>query len=175
MIRFLADALRFYFEFHARYDGFYGAFIHDPLVVAAALDPGLVRTEPVAVEVAASGGAGDGQTMGDWRRITGRVPNADVAVDVDVDAFRERLLERVGALALARAGRLAEDRAHLARDLEILARGDHEHPHPGTALRDLAVRLAVLVERRIHRDPEERRAPPRPSPGSAPSARRCRP
>ena len=42
MIRFLADALRFYFEFHARYDGFYGAFVHDPLVVAAALDPGLV-------------------------------------------------------------------------------------------------------------------------------------
>ncbi len=103
VIRFLADALRFYFEFHARYDGFYGAFVHDPLVVAAALDPGLVTTEPVAVEVDASGGAGDGQTIGDWRRTTGRVPNADVAVDVDVDAFRERLLERVGALALARA------------------------------------------------------------------------
>ena len=32
MLRFVVDALRFYFEFHARYDGFYGAFIHDPLV-----------------------------------------------------------------------------------------------------------------------------------------------
>ena len=39
------DALRWYFEFHARYDGFYGAFVHDPLVIACALDPSLVRAE----------------------------------------------------------------------------------------------------------------------------------
>ena len=38
IVRYVADALRFYMEFHARYDGFYGAFIHDPLAVAAALD-----------------------------------------------------------------------------------------------------------------------------------------
>ena len=35
-------------EFHARYDGFYGAFIHDALAVAAALDPALIRTQAVA-------------------------------------------------------------------------------------------------------------------------------
>jgi purine nucleosidase len=102
VIRFIADALRFYFEFHARYDGFYGAFVHDPLVVAAALDPRIVRTEAVAVEVDASGGPGDGQTIADWRGTTGRKPNADVAVEVDVEAFRTRLIERIGALALAR-------------------------------------------------------------------------
>ena len=44
VVRFIADALRFYMEFHSRYDGFYGAFIHDPLAVAAALDPALIRT-----------------------------------------------------------------------------------------------------------------------------------
>ena len=38
VVRYVADALRFYMEFHATYDGFYGAFIHDPLAVAAALD-----------------------------------------------------------------------------------------------------------------------------------------
>ena len=103
MIRFLADALRFYFEFHARYDGFYGAFVHDPLVVAAALDPALVTTEPVAVEVDASGGPGDGQTIGDWRRVRGRTPNADVAVAVDAAEFGRRLVERVGDLAAASA------------------------------------------------------------------------
>ena len=41
IVRYVADALRFYMEFHSRYDGFYGAFIHDPLAVAAALDPSL--------------------------------------------------------------------------------------------------------------------------------------
>ena len=38
IVRYVADALRFYFEFHRQYDGFYGAFIHDPLAVAATLD-----------------------------------------------------------------------------------------------------------------------------------------
>ena len=99
------DALRFYFEFHAKYDGFYGAHIHDPLVVAAALDPTLVRTEAAAVDVDASGGPGDGQTIADWRHVSGAVANADVAVEADAAAFIERLIERVGALAVARDGR----------------------------------------------------------------------
>ncbi len=104
MIRMLADALRFYFEFHARADGFYGAFVHDPVVVAAALDPSLVRTRAVAVEVDANGGPGDGQTIADWRGLTGRGPNADVATDVDAAAFLERLVDRIGSLAAGRVG-----------------------------------------------------------------------
>src|SRR4029453_12334851 len=44
VVRFIADALRFYMEFHSRYDGFYGAFIHDPLATAAPPPPGPVRT-----------------------------------------------------------------------------------------------------------------------------------
>ena len=99
VVRFVADALRFYFEFHASYDGFYGAFIHDPLVVAAALDPLLVTTEAVAVDVDVAGGLGDGQTIADWRGLWGRTPNADVAVTADADAFLDRLVERVGGLA----------------------------------------------------------------------------
>ncbi len=103
VIRFLADALRFYFEFHARYDGFYGAFVHDPLVVAAALDPGLVSTQAATVDVDAAGGPGDGQTIADWRRLGGHAPNADVGVAVDGAEFERRLVERVGALAATRA------------------------------------------------------------------------
>ena len=99
VIRFVADALRFYFEFHARYDGFYGAFIHDPLVVAVALDPSLVRTEPVAVDVDTSGGLGDGQTIADFRRLWGRTPNVDLAIEADAATFLERLVERVGGMA----------------------------------------------------------------------------
>ena len=100
---FVGDALRFYFEFHERYDGFYGAFVHDPFVVAAALDPALVGTVPASVDVDARGGPGDGQTIADWRRTTGRRPNADVAVTGDADAFLDRLVERVGGLAGARS------------------------------------------------------------------------
>jgi purine nucleosidase len=100
---FARDALRFYFEFHERYDGFYGAFVHDPFVVAAALDPELVTTRPASVDVDAGGGPGDGQTIADWRQTTRRRPNADVAVAGEAQVFLDRLVERVGGLAGARA------------------------------------------------------------------------
>jgi purine nucleosidase len=102
VVSFAQDALRFYFEFHQQYDGFYGAFVHDPFVVAAALDPLLVRSEAVSVDVDASGGPGDGQTIADWRRTTGRRPNADVVVAGDADVFLDRLIDRVGRLAARR-------------------------------------------------------------------------
>ena len=98
IVRYLADALRFYMEFHSRYDHFYGAFIHDPLALAAALDPTLVRTEAVTVEVELGGRLTTGETVTDWRRVWGRPPNVDVAVEADVDRFFERFIERVGAL-----------------------------------------------------------------------------
>jgi purine nucleosidase len=102
MVRFLGDALRFYFEFHSRYDGFYGAFIHDALVVAAALDPALATTEALTVEVELEGRWTTGETVTDWRRQWGRPPNVDVAVEADSGAFFERFVERVGWLARRR-------------------------------------------------------------------------
>lgn len=101
VVRYLRDALRFYMEFHSRYDRFHGAFIHDPLALAAAIDPGLVRTEPLAVEVELGGTWTTGETVTDWRQAWGRPPNLDVAVEADVEAFMARFIERVGGLAAA--------------------------------------------------------------------------
>jgi purine nucleosidase len=106
IVRFTEDALRFYFEFHSQYDGFYGAFIHDALVLAAALDPALARTEALSVEVELEGRWTTGETVTDWRRAWAREPNLDVAVDVRTDVFLERFIERVGALARARRSRV---------------------------------------------------------------------
>jgi purine nucleosidase len=102
IIRFLVDALRFYFEFHRTYDGFYGAFIHDPLVVAAALDPGLIETEALYVDVETRGELTTGMTVADRRRLTGQPPNLDVGSSADVARFLDRLIERVGDLAARR-------------------------------------------------------------------------
>jgi purine nucleosidase len=99
IVRYVADALRFYMEFHARYDGFYGAFIHDPLAVAAALDRSLVTTEALYVDVETRGEITSGMTVADRRRLTGKPPNLDVAVSARVTVFLDRLVERVGALA----------------------------------------------------------------------------
>ena len=99
IVRFVADALRFYMEFHARYDGFYGAFIHDPLALAAALDRTLVTTEALYVDVETHGELTTGMTVADRRRLTGKPPNLDVATSADVAQFLERLVERIGGLA----------------------------------------------------------------------------
>jgi purine nucleosidase len=103
VIRFIDDALRFYMEFHSRYDGFYGAFVHDPFAVAAALDPSLVRTEALPVDVELGGTLTTGETVTDWRRTWGRPPTLDVAIEGDAETFFERFVERVGGLA-ARVG-----------------------------------------------------------------------
>ena len=55
-----------------RYDGFYGAFIHDPLAVAAALDRSLVTTEALYVDVETRGELTTGMTVADRRRLTGK-------------------------------------------------------------------------------------------------------
>jgi len=99
VVRYVADALRFYMEFHAEYDGFYGAFIHDPLAVAAALDRSLVTTEALYVDVETRGEITAGMTVADRRRLTGHPPNLDVAVGANVPLFLDRLVERVGGLA----------------------------------------------------------------------------
>ena len=99
IVRFVADALRFFMEFHAAYDGFYGAFIHDPLAVAAALDRTLVTTEALYVDVETRGEITTGMTVADRRHLTGRPANLDVAVNADIATFLDRLVERVGRLA----------------------------------------------------------------------------
>lgn len=99
VVRYLADALRFYFEFHAKYDGFYGAHIHDPLAVAATLDRALVTTTAAFVDVETRGEITTGMTVADTRKLTGRTPNLDVATGADVPTFLDRLIERIGGLA----------------------------------------------------------------------------
>jgi len=103
IVRYVADALRFYMEFHARYDGFYGAFIHDALAAAAALDPSLITTQAVAVDVELGGTLTTGETVTDWRGVWKKPPNVDVAIAADADEFLRRFIERVGRLAAARA------------------------------------------------------------------------
>src|SRR4051795_1823911 len=103
IVRYVADALRYYMEFHAHYDGFYGAFIHDALAVAAALDRSLVTTEAWHVDVETRGELTTGMTVADRRRLTGKPPNLDVAVSANVPEFLDRLVERVGGLAASRS------------------------------------------------------------------------
>jgi purine nucleosidase len=78
-------------------------FIVDPLAVAAALDRSLVQSRPVAVDVETGAGLAHGMTVADWRGLTRKPANVDVAVEADAPAFIDRFIDRVGKLAASRA------------------------------------------------------------------------
>src|SRR5207253_8850546 len=63
------------------------------------LDPSLVRAEAVTVDVELGGTLTTGETVTDWRRVWGRPPNLDVAVEANAEEFLDRFVERVGGLA----------------------------------------------------------------------------
>ena len=99
LIQVLEDAMRFYFEFHYDQGEGYLAHLHDPLAAAVALDPDLVGTRAVAVDVELTGRLTRGMTVADWSGRWGRRPNALIGVEVDPAAFFDRFIDRVGAFA----------------------------------------------------------------------------
>lgn len=101
IVRYLTDAVRFYFEFHRQYDQGYLAHMHDPFAAALALDPALAAARPATIDVELAGTLTRGTTVADWSRMWGREPNADIVVGTDPQEFFDRLIARVGDFARA--------------------------------------------------------------------------
>ncbi|MFD7845759.1 nucleoside hydrolase [Nocardia sp. NPDC059764] len=99
LVRFLTDAVRFYFDFHKLYDQGYLAHMHDPFAAAVALDPSLAVTKPATVDVELTGTLTRATTVADWSGMWGREPNADIVVATGPEEFFERLIGRVGDYA----------------------------------------------------------------------------
>ena len=99
LLRFLEDSARFYFDRMERLMGKRVLIMHDPLALAVALDPTLVETRSVAVDVETAGRLTTGATVADWEGRWGRPMNAEVAVAVDAERFRTTFLEAMARLA----------------------------------------------------------------------------
>ena len=95
----VADLHAFYRRFHLEVYGHDDTPVHDAVAVAHVIDPTLLRTAQLAVEIDVTQGPCRGRTVVDQLRRTGRPPNAHVAVDVDADRFIDLLTERIGSLA----------------------------------------------------------------------------
>ena len=68
------------------------AYDPDPLAVAVALEPDIVRrAEQRTVKVELAGQSTRGQTVVDWFDLTGRPPNATLVLEVDQERFLELL------------------------------------------------------------------------------------
>ena len=78
--------------------GFEHPPVHDPIAVAAVIDPSIIRTVAVPVAVELTGTHTRGATVVDLHRRTGSTPNATVAVGLDVAAFWELLMAAVRGL-----------------------------------------------------------------------------
>jgi purine nucleosidase len=100
---FLADATRHYFEFIEKREGQRFFVMHDPLAVAAAIDPSLIETQPVAVDIETSGLLTSGMTVADWRGVWRRKPNAHVAVRVKAETMIAQFLANMERLARGEA------------------------------------------------------------------------
>jgi inosine-uridine nucleoside N-ribohydrolase len=95
-----ADMIDFYLGFYNEAYDHGGAPIHDAVALAHVFRPDLLTLEPRHVGVDTSEGLCRGRTVVDMRRRTsGPEPNARVAVDIDADAFRSLLLERLRAFS----------------------------------------------------------------------------
>lgn len=99
LVGHVADALRFYMEFHLAHDQGNLAHVHDPFAAALAIHPELASYRSATVDVELGGTLSRGQTIADWAGLWGRPFNASIVVDTDPAAFFAHFLERLGGLA----------------------------------------------------------------------------
>lgn len=92
---FVAVLLEFFAEHHLERYGWDGGALHDPLTVAWILRPDLFQTRPMYVEIDTSNGPSQGRTLADIWHVTGKTPNAEVAMQVDADGFFELIRQRI--------------------------------------------------------------------------------
>lgn len=88
--------MRFFADTYLRVFGFEAPAVHDPCAVAAVIDPVIVPARPMNVAIDTASSLSLGRTACDVYGRTGRKPNADVGIGLDVDRFWD---EMIGALA----------------------------------------------------------------------------
>ena len=111
LAQLIEGATSFYMDFYAAVVGEDGCRLHDPLALAVAIDPSLVRLVTTRVEVETEGRWTMGETVADLAGVRGSPwpvgwepePNARVALEVAAEVFLERFVERLRSLVEARA------------------------------------------------------------------------
>jgi purine nucleosidase len=99
IIKFIADATRFYMEFHDEYQKIDGCVINDPMTLALTFMPEICDYQNLVVDVDISTGVGLGNTFADFYNYEKKQPNMKVALGVRPRMFMELFLERMEKLA----------------------------------------------------------------------------
>jgi inosine-uridine nucleoside N-ribohydrolase len=99
----VVDLLGFFADRYKSLWGFPAAPVHDPVAVARVIAPDVVRCVPANVVVELRGEYTRGATVVDRFGVTGREPNAQVALELDHGAFWDLVVDAVATLG-ARGG-----------------------------------------------------------------------
>ena len=97
----VADATRFYMEFHDEFQKIEGCVINDPLALALTFAPELCTYQELPVDVDLSGGISMGKTVADFYNYTKKPSNMKVALGVRAREFIDLFVERIERLARA--------------------------------------------------------------------------
>lgn len=97
--QFIAEATRFYMEFHDEYQNIEGCVINDPLTLALTFMPEICDYQNLVVDVDLCDGVGLGNTFADIYNYEKKKPNLRVAMGIRPRQFMELFLERMERLA----------------------------------------------------------------------------
>lgn len=96
--RFILGVTRLYMKYHKHSEGFEGGFLHDPVAVGAAIDPGLFEWSRMDIRVETTGKWTRGMTVADPRGKTpASRPAPRVAFRMNKEAFLKLFHERLWA------------------------------------------------------------------------------
>lgn len=108
LMRFFADTYRSEF-------GLDSPPVHDPCAVAAVIDPAIVETRAMHVEVDTASSVSRGRTSCDVYAKSGRAANAEVGIGLDVERYWELMVAALASYGAAARVTRSEPEARAAR------------------------------------------------------------
>ena len=96
---FAASLMDHFVGYHIENFGWPGAPLHDAVTIAHLIEPGLVTTTPMAVQIETESTLCRGRTVADQMGVTGVTPNARVGLGVDRDRFVTLMTQHLALLA----------------------------------------------------------------------------
>jgi inosine-uridine nucleoside N-ribohydrolase len=93
-----AELVTYFAGTYRRVYRFGGPPIHDAVAAAAVVEPGILKTRPMRVEIECQSELTRGETVCDVHGVWGKTPNAEVGLELDRAAFFEILYRSLGKL-----------------------------------------------------------------------------
>ncbi len=93
--KIIGGLLNFFCEKNRDNFGFEGAPLHDPITVAYSIDPDILETKSLSVDVETTGILTRGRTVADIYNVTGKDPNVEVSYKLDLNKYKKFIFDAV--------------------------------------------------------------------------------